>query len=126
MNRIFGIIFLSTAFCCFGISQSPTPTPSPAAFVKMSEVLAKRLETFDAKTGVSREDREQAYTKLMQAQRYIWLASRMRSQAGVTANMKLARTELQNCLELNPGVAEAYAVLAESWVNPNIQPNDVD
>jgi tetratricopeptide (TPR) repeat protein len=125
MNRILITALLLTACCGLGISQSPTPTASPVN-AKMSELLAKKLEGFDPRTELPRENREQAYTKLMQAQRYIWQASRMRSQAGVAANIKLARTELQKCLELNPGVAEAYSVLAESWVNPSIPPNDVD
>ena len=110
-------------FCGAGITQTPTPTVTGE---RLSETLAKRLDGFDPRAEIPREVREQAYTRLMQAQRYIWQASRMRSQTAVTANLKLARAELQKCLELNPGVSEAYAVLAESWVNPNIPPNNVE
>ena len=101
MNRIFGIILLLTAFCGLGIAQSPTPTPSPAA-AKLSEALAKRLETFDPTAELPRADREQAYAKLMQAQRYIWQAARIRGQVAIATNLKLARVDLQKSLELNP------------------------
>lgn len=84
----------------------PTPSPTP----KLSSVLTKNLEVT---TEVSRERREQALAKLMEGQRYIWGAGRLRIQSGVPASIKLAKTAFLKAVELDPNLAEAYTALAE-------------
>lgn len=88
-------------------SQTPTPTPS----------IPQTVE-------VSREKREQAYAKLLEAQRYMWGLNRVRSQAGLTTGAKLAKQALQKAVELNPNLAEAYTALAE--ISLQIPPVDIE
>jgi tetratricopeptide (TPR) repeat protein len=73
-------------------AQIPTPTPS--------------IE-------VSREKREQAFAKLYEAQRWIWMMKRTRSQTVLVNSLKSAREALKKAIELNPNLAEAYTTLAE-------------
>ncbi|HEY2866429.1 MAG TPA: tetratricopeptide repeat protein [Pyrinomonadaceae bacterium] len=93
---------------------------------KMSEILSKRLETFDASKDASIESRRQAYAKLMEAQRFMLDAGRQRSQAAVASNVLTARESLMASLNADPALSEGYTLLAETWVNPSVLPNDVD
>ena len=93
---------------------------------KMSETLSKRLETFDASKDLSIENRRQAYARLMEAQRFMLDAGRQRSQAAVASNVRTARESLMASLSADPGLSEGYTLLAETWVNPSVLPNDVD
>jgi tetratricopeptide (TPR) repeat protein len=97
-------------------SQVPPPAPVPVATpstVKLSDRLIKNLEGYDAKTGVAREKREQAYAKLLEAQRNIYRMLSQRTQAGATMYADLARASLVNSLEFDPGLSESYIALAE-------------
>ncbi|HEY8560679.1 MAG TPA: tetratricopeptide repeat protein [Pyrinomonadaceae bacterium] len=87
--------------------RTPTPSPSP----KLSETLTKTLDNL-SKDEISRERREQAYSKLLEGQRYIWGMTRQRGQ-GVASNVRLAKQSLQKAVELNPRLAEGYTALAE-------------
>jgi len=93
---------------------------------KMSETLSKRLETFDASKDLSIENRRQAYARLMEAQRFMLDAGRQRSQAAVASNVRTARESLMASLNADPELSEGYTLLAETWVNPSVLPNDVD
>lgn len=109
----------------FATGQIPSPSPPPAV-PKLSEVLSKNLESRGRSSEIPRESRERSYAKLMEAQRYIWRANSQRTQAGIVANVTLARSSLEKALEFDPGLAEGYTALAELAVNPNAPPNDVD
>lgn len=105
----------------YGQIQPPQPSVSPTP--KLSTILAQNLES-SKQTGVSREKREQAFAKLLEAQRYIWNSSRMRSQSGVAGNARLARLALQQAVELDPTLAEGYTALAELSISA--PPNDIE
>lgn len=63
---------------------------------------------------VSRERRAQAYAKLLEGQRYIWLLkpSQRLSESVVASYTKLAKQALQKSVELDPTLAEGYTALA--------------
>ncbi len=88
------------------------PTPTPA--------------TFETVSGAddSRTRREQAYTKLLEGQRFIWSAQRLQTQAGRANSMKLAKIALQKAVEFDPSLAEGYTALAE--LAARMQPVDID
>lgn len=115
-NKIILSVVLSVSI--FGIKDvsaqttAPTPTPKP--------VITQPTQTGE----ISRERREQSYAKLLEAQRYMWSMSRVRSQAGATTGAKLAKQALQKAIELNPNLAEAYTALAE--ITLSIPPNDIE
>lgn len=123
-------LILALAFALFVTSSSysqlvPGSTPPPAAPVpKIADTLALNLEKYGASTETPREKREQAYAKLMEAQRYIWRSNPMRPQPGQANNMRLAREALQRAVELDPTLAEAYTALAELAITS--PPNDVE
>ncbi len=103
----------------------PGSTPPPVASApKIAETLALNLEKYGLNTETPREKREQAYAKLMEAQRYIWRGNPMRIQAGAANNLRLAREALQKAVELDPTLAEGYTALAELAITS--PPNDID
>ncbi len=87
----------------------PTTNPTP----KISDTVSKSLAQFTSQTLIPREQREQAYAKLLEGQRYIWNMRPRRSQTSAENNSRLAKQALQKAVELNPALAEAYTVLAE-------------
>jgi tetratricopeptide (TPR) repeat protein len=95
----------------------PPPSPVPAPTVALSDVLSKNLDAFGTGRDVSRDRREQAYAKLLEGQRYIWSAERLRSQAGKANSTRLARQAIQKAVELDPMLAEGYTALAEIAVS---------
>ena len=94
----------------------PQPTASPLVIVKpspkLSETLAKNVESLSKTEEISRERREQAYAKLLEGQRYVWSLSRQRGQSS-SSTIRLAKQAFQKAVELNPNLAEAYTALAE-------------
>ncbi len=83
-------------------------------------VNTANLNSSTAQTApVSRERREQAYAKLLEAQRYIWKSSPMRMQSGGAAYSRLAKQALQKAIELDPSLAEAYTALSELAISTN-------
>jgi tetratricopeptide (TPR) repeat protein len=130
-NRILILIAVFILFGFQGISAQnpgapPRPRPMPPAPTPgLSEMLSKNLEKFDRSAQVSRERREQAYAKLLEAQRYIWnLSNRPRSQAEILTQASFARQALQKALELNPTLAEGYTALSELTLS--VPPNDLE
>lgn len=92
----------------------PKPTANPVeitAVPQLSNALAQNLDRQTAE--IPREQREQAYAKLLEGQRYVWSMSRIRSQAGTAAGMRLARQAFQKAVELNPRLSEGYTALSE-------------
>ncbi|MBA2493843.1 MAG: tetratricopeptide repeat protein, partial [Acidobacteria bacterium] len=128
-NRILVLIAVFILFGFQGISaQNPgvPPRPMPPAPTRgLSEMLSKNLEQYDPSAQVSRERREQAYAKLLEAQRYIWnLGNRPRPQAEILTQANFARQALQKALELNPTLAEGYTALSELTLS--VPPNDLE
>jgi tetratricopeptide (TPR) repeat protein len=121
-NRLFILLFPIAFLANLGVGQV-TPTPQTP---KLSEILAKRLASLDPNAEIPRENRQKAYSNLMEAQRFFWQASRTRNSADIVANVKSARTDLQTAVELDPSLSEAYTLLAESFVNPMVPPSDVE
>jgi tetratricopeptide (TPR) repeat protein len=74
-------------------------------------------------TEISRERREQAFAKLLEAQRYFWRLNRIRSQAAVGGIVKLVKQTLAKAIELDPTLSEAHTLLAE--LNVYYLPNDI-
>jgi tetratricopeptide (TPR) repeat protein len=69
-----------------------------------------------------RKQRQQAYAKLLEGQRYIW--SIFRTRTGRQNNARLASLALQESVALDPTLSEGYTALAELALNT--QPRDVD
>lgn len=109
---------LIAVFLLMGLQVAFAQNPPPP---KMSETVAKNSEQT---TEILRERREQAYTKLLEGQRYIWNMSRLRSQAAASTGARLAKQSLQKAVELDPTLAEAYTALAELTLTT--PPNDLE
>ena len=107
------------------VSQpSPPPVSAPNSTPKTSEIITKSLEREIDKTPVTRERREQAYIKLLEAQRHIWNANPRQRNSNQLNELRLAKQALQKAIELDPNLAEAYTTLAElTSITP---PNDVE
>ncbi len=101
-------------------AQISKDTFSPADVSKTIETLAGN-QSPQQTSEVSRERRAQAYAKLLEGQRYIWLITsrRIRSEAAITSYSKLAKQALQKAVELDPTLAEGYTALAYLAKNPN-------
>ena len=125
----FKVLFIS-CFALFagaiaGIGQvATTTTPEPPM---LSNVLAAKLRLGSSKRGVSTEVRGKAYAKLLEGQRFIWLAGnirRSRGQAAYQEYVRAARSAFIAAVEIDPFLAEAYTALAElSLTTP---PSDLD
>jgi len=123
MKNIKYILAITLIGCGLQTVSSQTPTqPSPTP--KVSGRIAKNLEQATNKTAVQREKREQAYSKLLEGQRYIWNIYRSRSQTGLANTIRLAKQSLQKAVELDPALAEGYTALAE--LAKNTSPYDID
>lgn len=117
----FQVCLLGSAMC-FSQAEPPIlarPTPAP----KLSELLRKNLSAVGENT-VSRENREQAFSNLLAGQRYLWSATRLRSQTGIGSRYQIARQSFQKAVELDPKLAEGYTALAELAVSAS--PSDID
>lgn len=100
-NRLFAlaVLFVSGSF---QIVSAQTQPP-----------INKASEPISAQKTVSREQREQAYAKLLEGQRHVWNLRNARTDEAATNLAGLARQSLQRALELDPTLAEAYTALAE-------------
>ncbi len=108
----------------FAQTNPPAAPPKASATPKLSEAFSKNLAQTQT-ADISRERREQAYSKLLEAQRYIWTLSRpQRSQEGIISAAKLAKQSLQKAVELDPTLAEGYTALAELYLTT--PPPDLD
>lgn len=90
-------------------SASSPALPTPAPTLSLSATLSENLKR---QTNISRENREQAYAKLLEGQRYFWSSIRRRSNAA-SAGYILAGRSFQKAVELDPNLAEGYIALAE-------------
>ena len=95
----------------FAYSQtSPAPTPTPA--IKLSEQLTQILQNYD-RGAVSRAKREQAYAKLLEAQRSIYRMQTQRTQSGLAMFAGQGRGAILESLQYDPGLSECYVALVE-------------
>ncbi len=99
--------FNLSVFAQQGAGSMPNASPTPI----LADTLAQNL--LKQNTDVSRERREQAYAKLLEGQRYLWSRQRARSQATVRTAVLQAHQAVQQAVELDPHLAEAYTVLSE-------------
>lgn len=96
----------------------PTATPNIGAPAAATPVLPQNLNQT-----VPRERREQAYAKLLEAQRRLWGTGRLPQTAAV-ASMKLAKQSLQKAVELDPTLSEGYTALAE--ISLSVPPGNIE
>lgn len=111
----------------FAQNTAPFPTPTPQSPPKLSQLLAANLDKHDSAADVPRAEREQAYVKLLEGQRFYWAIGntrRGRTPAVLQSNIRQARQAFQSAIELNPKLAEAYTALAELSINTS--PVDID
>lgn len=124
MKRASFVLGLAAAgtFSLVSWGQVPTGNAQQTG-PKLSELLARNLAGAQV-VAVSEANREQAYAKLLEAQRYIWRSNPVRSRSGGQGAVRQARAALQSVLELDPKLAEAYTALAE--LSLSSPPTDVD
>lgn len=113
-------IAFSIAVCgisgVFAQNADTSPQPSGKAGLTVSSNLQDGT--------ISRERREQALAKLLEAQRYMWSMGRVRTMTGSASSGRLARAALQKAIELDPTMSEAYTALAELTLSA--PPNDIE
>lgn len=105
------LAFSSAVNLSVSAQQGASPLPGSTPTNKLADTLAQNLQK--QTSDVSRERREQAYAKLLEAQRYLWSRQRARSQANVRTAVLQARQAVQEAVELDPRLAEGYTVLSE-------------
>jgi tetratricopeptide (TPR) repeat protein len=105
-----------------GLPPPPSPAASPTP--QVSERLSKLLESVKDNTPTPRQQREQAYAKLLEGQRHVWSGGRLRSRAGRQHNSTLAKEAFKRSVELDPTLSEGYTALAELAINS--LPQDAD
>jgi tetratricopeptide (TPR) repeat protein len=122
----FSGLLLTGAMSVSGYAQnepaSPTPAPTPVPMSRPprpigtpAPMMSTALEAAfaRAKENVTREQREKAYAKLLEGQRFFEAAKRSGSEPEYQANVRLSRQSFQNAIELDPTLAEAYSAIAE-------------
>lgn len=110
----FLIISLFGAFSQISAQNDLPPAP-PRSAVPVGQVFTRRVpEPPAVLPAPTRERRQQSYAKLLEAQRYLWAIKNRRStRAAVNQTAKPAFEALYRAVEINPGFAEAYALMAE-------------
>jgi tetratricopeptide (TPR) repeat protein len=118
---IYGLLFVSaTTFAQWSTTQAQTAAPSttPAQAKPVVNEPAPQNSTPQPQPAssspspqqtASREQREQAYAKLLEGQRLLSDARRVTT----AASLRLARQAFQSAASLDPSLAEAHAALAE-------------
>lgn len=124
-NKIFIAVSMLAVLFVPGIFAQINNKSSFSGISKITEMPADN-QVQQQTSEVSRERRAQAYAKLLEGQRYIWLIMerRLRSEAAIASYSKLAKQALQQSVELDPTLAEAYTALAN--LAKNTPPYDVD
>lgn len=92
---------------------SPVPSPIIKTAVPPTRVSATLAANLNLQTTVSQENRQQAYAKMLEGQRYMLAAGRQRTASASAPSWALAKQSFQKAVELNPNLAEGYVVLAE-------------
>src|SRR6187551_3760915 len=89
------LLTLAIVGTCF--SQTSTPSPLPTA--KVSDQLSKLVEAMRPEQPTPREQKEKAYAKMLEGQRYVWSGDRLRSMAARQSNINLAKQAFQESVE---------------------------
>src|SRR6186713_579150 len=118
------LLTLAIAGTCFSQTERPASTPSPVPTAKVSDQLSKLVEAMRPEQPTPREQKEKAYAKMLEGQRYVWSGDRLRSMAARQSNITLAKQAFQESVELDPSLSEGYTALAELAING--QPQDVE
>ena len=120
-NKILVTISMVAALSAPGIFAQVAKNSNIAAKAKTAGMsTGKQQQTSE----VSREKRAQAYAKLLEGQRFIWMMSRIRSEERAAFYSKLAKQSLQQAVELDPTLAEGYTALAN--LAKNTPPYDIE
>ena len=106
-NKLF--ILAAVIFISGGGQIVPAQVPTPQTF----DTKSNNVSRTDDKTPVSRQNRQQAYTKLLEGQRQIRKLRDLRTEAALESGAMLARQSLLRAVEFDPTLAEAYTALAE-------------
>ncbi len=123
-SKSFLIIF---PLILFALSASAQTAPGPVPTPTFSSTAAMSVADLRAGKEVTREMREQAYAKLLEGQRFVWKANRLRSQAGISSASRSAIEAFQNAVQIDPALAEGYTALAELEVRrPSVGENEVN
>ena len=113
------------------VAQGQTPpsvaaaTPEPR--LKLSGMLAANLDRAGVSGTVSQENAARSYRKLLEGERHLWSVKNIRgrrNRAAIQTNIRASRLALQDALEANPRLAEAYTALAELAITA--PPTDID
>lgn len=119
-NKLFLLLVLGIS----GVSQNISAQTAPPQPTPNSQINAKNIAQNNLSKPVSRQQREQAYAKLLEGQRHIWNLRNQRSEAALASGAMLAGQSLRRAIELDPLLAEAYTALAE--LSKNAPPYSVD
>lgn len=122
------VLMLTVSSASGVLAQINKTNTTSADTTKISEPRTGKLAQKQT-SEVSREQRAQAYTKLLEGQRYLQryfgIISRTRSPSAEAATYsKLAKQAFQKAVELDPTLAEGYTALAD--LAKNTPPYDVD
>jgi tetratricopeptide (TPR) repeat protein len=101
------LLFISGA----AVAQSPSGTATAES------TLTAAAAGIQDDVEVSRDKREQAYAKVLEGQRFVWKAGRIRSPGARTSTIALAKAAFRKSVELDPTLAEGYTALAELAAN---------
>jgi tetratricopeptide (TPR) repeat protein len=116
------LILLIMAATSFSQVERIAPAPSPTP--RLSDQLSKILESMGTDRPTPREQREKAYAKLLEGQRYVWSGDRVRSLTARQNSVNQAKQAFRESVELDPLLSEGYTALAELAING--QPQDAD
>jgi tetratricopeptide (TPR) repeat protein len=110
----FGLSLSIFAVCAGAVpaqdTPAPRPTPPPAA-MPVSAILENAFAHIN--DPISREDRERAYAKVLEGQRFIENAGRSATRPEYDNNVKFARQAFQDAIQLDPSLIEAYMAIAD-------------
>ncbi len=112
-SMFLGFIFLAAVSVPSVIAQDPPPPPRPAT--SPTPLASTVLEAALNRAGgpISREQREKAYAKLLEGQRFLETAKRSQTKTEYDVNIRLAKQSFQNAVESDPSLSEAYTAIAE-------------
>ena len=122
INKIITAFVFLCAFSAVGYSQSAGTQKGAASGngARLSETLSLKTDTPE----VTDEMRRLSYAKLMEGQRYVWRAGRLRSRSGISSMYAMARDAFREAVEINPRLAEGYNALADLTVR--MSAGDID
>ena len=118
------LLTLAIAGTCFSQTERPSTLPTPLPTPRVSDQLSKLLDAMRPERPTPREQKEKAYAKMLEGQRYIWSGDRLRSMTARQNNVRLAKQAFQESVQLDPTLSEGYTALAELAING--QPQDVE